>query len=319
MNIRTISMLIAFARIASAATPPMAAGMFDVVSSSTHPSAAAELAWLEGGLASGFVSTRPEGEGVVSAPHFQVLYGRMRVEPTAPFQTDSIVDRLDRTTLRLGTGMALSQLGLASPNPGSFDLALGAAFERTDLESYWYALDGGRQWLDVSVAARMGGWRAAVVLAEALEISSDSGFEGDRHLEVDLGRDHGDGLSWGCGFDLPLEKDGTAGLRLGLSRVFRDALVFQGEMATAYADETNAETGKREFVRRSLDLRLGTRLRFRPWGIDEGDSWMRRIVDPKILPGPDGFLLRGWEVGLSAGWDVVSKSAHPAFEIARSF
>ena len=319
MKTRIIPSLLVVAHVVLAEREPMAFQMFDVAPSTSHPAMAADLAWLEGGRASACVSTRPEGEAAVSAPHFQVVYGRMRIDRVAPFQVDSVVDRTDRTRLRLGTAMALSQIGAGSGEPGAFDLALGVAFERSGTESKWSNLKGDRQWIDLSAAARVGGWRAGVVLADAVDVSSDSGVGSDRHLELLLGRRQDDGLAWGGGLDLPLETDGEAGLRLGISREFRDALVFQGELSTTYSNETDPESGADEFVRRSLDIRLGTRLKFRPWGAAEGDSWMRQFVDPHIRPGPDGFLLRGWEIGLSAGWDVVTGSAHPAIEIAKTF
>lgn len=317
---RTAFLLLAFPLAAAAQREVMAFASFDATPSAPHPPLAAELAWMDGGRISAFASARPEGEGVVSAPHFQLLYGKGRCERVATLPRDSVVDRYDRTRLRLGTGLALSQIGLLEGAPGGFDVALGASFERAQSVSRWTTLDGMRQWVDVSLAVRKGCWSVGATLVDAATISTDSGIDGARALGLKLQRTSREGLDWGGSLDVPLESGGEAALRLGVSRDFRDALSFQGELATSYGDEVDHETGDRELVRKSLEIRLGSRLKFRPWGASEGDSWMRKFVDPQGLRARSGgFLLRGWELGVSAGWDLVGGQAVPAVELAKRF
>lgn len=319
MNPSKLLPIVTIARIALAGDGSDPRRAFDAVPGTAHPAIAADLAWLDMGLASARLSAHPGAEGVVSAPHFQVGYGWRTDEIRDVFRSDSVVDRLDRRELSLATAMALSQLGLDAFGRGRFDASLGFAFVREDAVSKETELEAGRQDVDVSIAARMGAWRGAAALCGAIEVSGDSGAARDEKVELRLGRIAGDGFAWGAGLDIPVSDDGHAGVRLGVSREFRDAIGFHGQLSTSYSRQPDPATGADELVRNSLELHLGTRIRFRPWGSDEGDTWMRGIVDPRIGTAPDGFLLRGWEIGVSATWDLVGGEARPAVELSRRF
>lgn len=308
--------LVAASHAATSLRAPTSAQAFDVAPGAPHPVRAADLAWLDGGLASAHLASGPEGGAILSAPNFQVAYGMTRGEEVDPLRPEILIDAMERTRLRLGTGLALSQVGVALEG---FDVALGAAFERDAIRFDESDVDGSRQWVDMSGSARLGNWRLGAELAEAVVVSSDSGLGRDRHLALELGRLHEDGFSWGVGMDLPLEDDGETGLRAGMSRDFRGAMLFQGEIATTYAKSPDPAGGGDRLVRRSLDLRLGTRLRFRPWVASDDPEWLRSIVDPRVGGGVDGFILRGWEVGVSAGWDFVTGNAKPSIEVGKAF
>jgi len=298
------------------ARAPMAGLAFDVVPGAGHPASPAELAWLDDGRVSAVAATGPEGEAILSAPHFQIAFGGVRSGVRDPFRTDSLVDHRQDTRLRLGTALALSQVGLGSE---SFDLSLGGAYERDRIRLVDAGLSGSRQWLDASAMLKAGAWRLGGTLVEAVEIGSDPGLPSGRRLELEVGRLVPDDLAWGAGLDLPLRTGGEVGVRLGLSRGFRQALDFQGQLSTSYARATDPADGKERMVRRSLELRLGTRLKFRPWVATDDPAWIRNLVDPAPGLSDGDFLLRGWEIGVSAGWDLVSGQARPAFELARAF
>lgn len=317
MNPSKFLPVVAVAHVAFAADGSDPRRAFDAIPGTPHPAVAANLAWLDMGLVGARLSAHPGAEGVVSAPHFQVGYGWRVDEIRDAFRPDSVVDRLDRRELRLATAMALSQMGLDAFGRDGFDAALGFAFVREDAESN--ETGAGRQGVDVSIAAKAGGWRGSAALRGAIEVSGDSGAARDEKLELRLGRIADDGFAWGGGIDIPVSDDGQAGVRLGLLREFRDAIGFHGQLSTSYSRRIDPASGAEELVRNSLELHLGTRIRFRPWGADEGDSWMRQIVDPLVGTGPEGFLLRGWEIGVSAAWDLVGGEARPAVELSRRF
>lgn len=298
------------------ARAPLSGLAFDVVPGAGHPASSAELAWLDEGRVSAVVATGPEGEAILSAPHFQIAFGGIQSGVRDPFRADSVVDHRKDTRLRLGTALALSQVGLGSE---AFDLSLGAAYERDRIRLVDAGLSGSRQWIDASAMLKAGNWRMGGTLVEALGIASDSGLPSGRRLELEVGRIVPDDLAWGAGLDLPLRPGGEVGVRLGLSRGFRQALEFQGQLSTSYARATDPADGKERMVRRSLELRLGTRLKFRPWVASDDPTWIRTLVDPAPDLSEGGFLLRGWEVGVSAGWDLVSGQARPALELTRSF
>lgn len=301
---------------ATAPRGPLAGFAFDMVPGEGHPAQSAELAWLDQGRVSAVASTGPEAEGILSAPHFQVVFAHQERPLVDAFRPDSLLDERRSTTLRLGTALALSQVGLGGEN---LDLALGAAYQRDRIRHASQAPSGSRQWVDLSVAAKVGTWRFVAALEEFLPIAVDSGLPVDRRLELELGRRWNDGLAWGAGLDLPLDEGGEIGLRAGVSREFRQALEFRGGLATSYAKDVDPRDDARRFVRRSLELKLGTRLKFRPWVSADDPAWMRGVIDPTRGSSNGDFLLRGWEVGVSAGWDMVTGKAKPALELSRSF
>ena len=301
---------------ATAPRGPLAGFAFDMVPGEGHPAQSAELAWLDQGRVSGVASTGPEAEAILSAPHFQVVFGKRDRALVDAFRPDSALDERRATTLRLGTALALSQVGLGGED---LDLAFGAAYQRDRIRHSSGSPTGSRQWVDLSVAAKAGTWRLAAALEEFLPIAADSGLPEDRRVELELGRKWDDGLAWGAGLDLPLDDGGEIGLRAGVSREFREALEFRGALATSYAKGVDPRDGGRRYVRRSLELKLGTRLKFRPWVSADDPAWMRGMIDPARGPSSGDFLLRGWEVGVSAGWDMVTGTAKPALELSRSF
>lgn len=315
MKTKTALLLSALALDAAARSAPLAPTTFDAAPGASHPGLASELAWLDGAKVTGALSSAPEYVGALSAPNFQVVFGRATNSITDPFDTRSEIEEVDALRLRLGTGLALSQVGLAG---GAFDASLGVAYDRDRIRLDRAGLDGSRQWLDLSASARAGTWRIGAALAEAVVLESDSGLPEDPRLETRLGRVLADGTSWGTGLEVPLRGEGETGLRVGVGRAFREAVEFQGELATTYARVANPVLGRKEWVRRSLELRLGTRLRFRPWVSLDDPSWLRPVVDP-LGASREGFLLRGWELGVSASWDLVGGKARPAVELSRSF
>lgn len=301
---------------ASAPRGPLAGFAFDMVPGEGHPAQSAELAWLDRGRVSAVASTGPESEAILSAPHFQVVYAHQDRNVVDAFRPEMILDKRRAASLRLGTGLALSQVGLGGED---LDLAVGAAYQRDRIRHAWRSPSGSRQWVDLSVAAKVGTWRLGAGLEEFLLIATDSGLPRDRRLELELGRRWNDGLAWGAGLDLPLVDGGEIGLRAGVSREFRQALEFRGALATSYEKGVDPRDDARRYVRRSLELRLGTRLKFRPWVSADDPAWMRGVVDPAPGLSPGDFLLRGWEVGVSAGWDMVTGKARPALEVSRTF
>lgn len=316
MKILNLLFVAAATQAATAPRGPLAGFAFDVVPGEGHPAQPAELAWLDQGRVSGVVSTGPEAEAILSAPHFQVVFAHRDETLVDAFRPDSSLDERRTTTLRLGTALALSQLGLGTEE---IDLALGAAYQRDRVRHEESPGSGSRQWVDLSLTARFGTWRLGVSGEEMMEIATDSGLPRDRRIELELGRKWNDGLAWGAGLDLPLDAGGEIGLRAGMSREFRQALEFRGALATSYAKGVDPSDGARRLVRRSLELKLGTRLKFRPWVSADDPVWMRSVVDPAWDVSSGGFLLRGWELGVSAGWDMVTGKAKPAVEISRSF
>lgn len=301
---------------ATAPRAPLATFAFDAIPGQGHPASPAELAWLDQGRVTGVVATGPEAQAVLSAPHFQVVYAGRDRSVVDAFRPDSVVDERRTTSLRLGTALALSQVGLGA---GTFDLSFGAAWQRDRIRQSAWSPGGNRQWVDLSASARLGTWRVGASLEEFLAISSDSGLPGDRRLELEAGRVWDDGLAWGAGLDLPLDGGGEFGLRAGVSREFRQALEFRGALSTSYSRDVDPRDGARRLVRRGLELKLGTRLKFRPWVSAEDPAWMRAVIDPARGESGSDFLLRGWEVGVSAGWDMVTGKARPALELTRSF
>lgn len=316
MKILNLLCVAAATQAATSPRGPLAGFAFDMVPGEGHPAQSAELAWLDQGRVSGVVSTGPEAEAILSAPHFQVVFANQDEALFDAFRPDSILDDRRTTTLRLGTALALSQVGLGTEE---LDLAVGAAYTRDRVRDIEGAVSGSRQWVDLSLAARAGTWRLAASLEEVLAIATDSGIPRDRRVELELGRKWSDGLAWGAALDLPLDAGGEFGLRAGVSREFRQAFEFRGALATAYAKGDDPRDGVRRLVRRSLELKLGTRLKFRPWMSAEDPQWMRGIVDPASAWSSSDFLLRGWELGVSAGWDMVTGKAKPALELSRSF
>lgn len=316
MKTTTAFLLSALALDAAARSAPPAPMTFDAAPGASHPGLASDLAWLDGAKITGAISSAPEHVGVLSAPNFQVFFGRVASSVADPFDADREIDEMETLRLRLGTGLALSQVGLAG---GGFDAALGVAYERDRIRLDEADVDGSRQWVDLSASVRAGSWRFGAGLAEAAVLDADSGLPDDPRLEARLGRVLADGTSWGTGLEIPLRPDGETGLRVGLGRAFRDAVEFQGELATSYARLENPLHGGKEWVRRSLELRLGTKLRFRPWVPLDDPSWLRPVVDPLGGVAQEGFLLRGWELGVSASWDLVGGKARPAVELSRSF
>jgi hypothetical protein len=316
MKILNILLVAAGTHAATAPRAPLAGLAFDMVPGEGHPALSAELAWLDQGRATGVVSTGPEAEAILSAPHFQVVFAHRNETLVDAFRPDSALDEEGTTTLRLGTALALSQMGLGTEG---LDLALGAAYQRDRVRHETSPVSGSRQWVDLSLAARIGTWRLGVSGEELVEIASDSGLPRDRRIELEIGRKWDDGLAWGAGLDLPLDAGGEFGLRGGVSREFRQALEFRGALATSYAKGEDPSDGARRLVRRSLELRLGTRVKFRPWVSADDPRWMRGVVDPAWDVSSGGFLLRGWEIGVSAGWDMVTGQAKPAVDLTRSF
>jgi len=316
MKTKTAYLLSALALEAAADPAPLVPFAFDASPGASHPGLASDLAWLDGAKVTGAVSSAPEFEGVLSAPNFQAVFGRSERSVTDPFDAGREVERAATLRLRLGTGLALSQVGWSA---GAFDAALGVSYERDRIRLDEAGIEGTRQWLDLSASARAGSWRAGAGLSEAFVLEADPGMPRDRRLETRLGRVLEDGTSWGVGLDVPLHDDGETGLKVGIGRTFRDAVEFHGELATAYARLENPVEGRRQWVRRGLELRLGTKLRFRPWVPLDDPSWLRPVVDPLGAGSPDGFLLRGWELGVSAGWDLVGGQARPGLELSRAF
>lgn len=301
---------------ATAPRGPLAGFAFDMVPGEGHPAQSAELAWLDQGRVSAVASTGPEAEGILSAPHFQVVFAHQERPLVDALHPNRVQDERRSTSLRLGTALALSQVGLGGED---LDLALGAAYQRDRIRHASKGPSGSRQWVDLSAAAKVGTWRIVAALDECLPIAADSGLPDDRRLELELGRRWDDGLAWGAGLDLPLDEGGEFGFRAGVSREFRQALEFRGGLSTTYAEDFDPRDGARRFVRRSLELKLGTRLKFRPWVSADDPAWMRGVIDPASGFSSEDFLLRGWEVGVSAGWDMVTGKAKPALELSRSF
>jgi len=300
---------------ATAATTPRSAWSvqpFEALPLPDHTVRATDLAWLDEGLVTGVLSNAPEFSAAVSAPHFQATFGQRALELQDPSTGQRSPTRTERK-LRLATALATSQIGLGSE---SLDFALGAAFHRNKI-SFDSAspslVEGNRQALDVSAAVRMGPWRLSGDLLDAVDAGSDSGVGSDPRVSIDLGRAATDVPQFGARFSLPLRVGGEGGLRVGVGRVFREALSFSAEIGTTYRYELDTTVQLRHLVRRSLELDLGAGIRFRP-AQPSDPAWIRNLVGT----GPQA-ILRHLRLDVGGSWDLVRGSAGGAVSLGREF
>jgi len=103
-------------------------------------------------------------------------------------------------------------------------------------------------------------------------------------------------------------------LQLGVGRSFREALSFSAEIGTTYRYESDSLGGVRHLVRRSLEVALGTGVRFRP-AQPSDPAWIRNVAAPFGGAG----ILRHVRLDLVGRWDLVRGSGGAAVSLGREF
>jgi hypothetical protein len=280
---------------------------FEVLPGGTHPRDAAMLGMLEEGCASGQLGSRGEGGVAVTAPHFQVLDQRQEEVQRNPASTDSVLWRGKVHRLQLGTGLALSQLGLGGKE---WDLAAGVAVTSQSAEA-----EKGHAWrqapedgtvIEPSLRLRLGEWQCGTALRNQGELALSVG-----KVRKEIA------MQWGVELGLPTRDGGEVMARTALRKGFSDAFGFSVGGSTSYRKRPDA-TGKESFQRQSLGVQVGTSLRFRPWVEDRDPEWLQTLVDP--LRGTTvASWLWDWEVGLQTRWDAIDADTRTSVTLSRWF
>ncbi len=296
---------------------------FQVLPISPLPSQAAELSWACEGHVQALAGSGSMYALAVTAPHLLVSYAGSELDLRDP-QTGFTVANLRRSEFDLGTGIALSQLGLGI---GSFDLAIGGDLVRSkalDLDSGFPSRLS--SWVDPSIQLRLGANRISAQLRRVISLERDSGITSDPILDVGFGSVRENGLQWGIGASIPLEGDREFGLQVGAEKTFSQSLAFRVQGSTLYkktlstlpADSVARREGTTQLVRTGLGLAVGTTLRFRPWLSDRDPSWIQPVVDPFQGTG-FGHFLYDWEIGAVIQLDALSGSSTAGVTIGRWF
>mgnify|MGYP001020544949 CR=1 FL=1 len=282
------------------------------------PAQSAGLAWGSEGRVQ-FIGGSGGMYGVaVCAPHLRVAYSGSDLNLRDP-QTDDIVDRTRQTGFELGSGIALSQIGIGF---GEFDLALGADLVRgraRDLDTVSPSRTA--SWGDVSTQLRWGTVRIEASLRRALMLDADSGTYRDPVVDIGYGSVREDGLQWGLGATVPLHDDREFGLRLGVEKTFSQALSFRVQGSTLYRKSVSsivADSGERKWIRSGLGLAVGTSLRFRPWLVDRDPTWIQSLIDP-LSGGAAARFLYDWELGAMVQLDALTGKSTAGATLGRWF
>lgn len=254
----------------------------------------------------------------VTAPHLRLSYAGSDLDLRDP-QTEDPLASLRRSRFEMGTGIALSQLGL---DFGTFDLALGADLVRQRARDVDVA--GSKRsaiWSDLSTRVKLGATHVSVATSEVFLLDVDSGVHRDPTLDLGVGQVRAGGLQWGLGASIPLHEDREFGLRVAAEKTFSQALSFRVQGSTLYrksASTLAADSGQRKWIRSGLGLAVGTSLRFRPWLADRDPTWIRGVVDP-LGGGAKARYLYDWEIGAQVQLDALSGKSTAGVTLGRWF
>ena len=254
----------------------------------------------------------------VTAPHLRLAYAGSDLDLRDP-QTENPIASFRRSRFEMGTGIALSQLGL---DFGPFDLALGADLVRQRVRDVDVAgSKRGAIWSDLSTRARIGAMQVSVATDNVFLLDVDSGVHRDPTLDLGLGQVREGGLQWGLGVSIPLHEDREFGLQVAAEKTFSQALSFRVQGSTLYQKTSStlaADSGQRKWIRSGLGLAVGTSLRFRPWLADRDPEWIRGVVDP-LGGSPKARYVYDWEIGTQVQLDALSGKSTAAVTLGRWF
>jgi len=311
----------------AAAIPAMAAtslrepvsrfGAFQVLPDAPYPSQSAGLSWASEGHAQFLAGTGSMYGMAVTAPHLRVSYASSDLE-LFDAQTKSRTTDLRRSEFDLGTGIALSQMGLGG---GRFDLAVGGDLVRVKSRDIMWGLPSRKaSWFEPSVQVRFGSNRLSASVERLVELERDSAYPRDAVTKIGFGAVRADGLQWGIGASVPLNDDREFGLQVGAEKNFSQALSFRLQGSTLYHKAPStvaADSGKRLWIQSGLGLAVGTTLRFRPWLVDRDPAWLQGLVDP----GGEGWAryIYDWEVGAMIQLDALASKSSATVTIGRWF
>ncbi len=254
----------------------------------------------------------------VTAPHLRLSYAGSDLDLRDP-QTEDPLASLRRSRFEMGTGIALSQMGL---DFGAFDLALGADLVRQRARDVDIAgSKRGAVWGDLSTRIKFGGTQISVASSDVFLLDVDSGVYRDPTLDLGVGQVREGGLQWGLGASIPLHEDREFGLRVAAEKTFSQALAFRVQGSTLYrksASTLAADSGQRKWIRSGLGLAVGTSLRLRPWLADRDPTWIRGVVDP-FAGSKTARYLYDWEIGAQVQLDALSGKSTAAVTLGRWF
>lgn len=282
------------------------------------PAQSAGLSWASEGRVQ-FIGGSGSMYGVgVCAPHLRVAYSGSDLDLRDP-QTEDVLDEMRQSRFELGSGIALSQMGV---DFGSVDLALGADLVRSKSRD----LDLTQQsrtisWADVSTQLKLGGVRISAGLDRALILDGDSGTYRDPVVDLGFGSVRDDGLQWGLGATIPLHDDREFGMQLGVEKTFSQALSFRVQGSTLYRKSISSiasDSGERKWIRSGLGLAVGTSLRFRPWLADRDPTWIQALIDP-FSGGAVARFLYDWEIGAMVQLDALTGTSKAGATVGRWF
>lgn len=291
---------------------------FQVLPVSAFPSQSAGLCWASEGHAQLMAGSGSMYALAVTAPHLRISYAGDDLDLRDP-QTGYTISDLRRSEFNLGTGIAISQLGLAM---GGFDLAIGGDLVRAKSRDLDASLPSRlSSWVDPSFQMRWGAARISASLKRVIPLETDSGIYRDPVVDVGFGAVRENGLQWGVGTTIPLADDREFGLQVGAEKTFSQALSFRVEGTTLYRKSYSklvADSGQRKWIRSGLGLAVGTTLRFRPWLSDRDPSWIQPVVDP-FQGTALGHFLYDWEIGAVIELDALSGKSTAGVTVGRWF
>jgi hypothetical protein len=293
-------------------------GAFQVLPDAPFPSQAAGLSWASEGHAQILAGTGGMYGMSVTAPHLRVSYATSDLE-LFDAQTKSRTTDLRRSEFDLGTGIAMSQMGIGGK---SFDVAVGADLVRVKSRDIMWGLPGRKaSWFEPSVQARFGSNRISASFERLLELERDSAFPLDAVTKIGFGAVRADGLQWGVGVSVPMNDDREFGLQVGAEKNFSQALSFRLQGSTLYHKAPStvaADSGKRLWIQSGLGMAVGTTLRFRPWLADRDPIWLKGLVDPGRGDGWARYLY-DWEIGALVQLDALASKSSATVTIGRWF
>lgn len=291
---------------------------FDALPQASMPAHAVGLGWVSEGHAQGLVGSGPLYAAAVTAPNFKVSYAKGDLD-LRDGQTDHSIAMLRRSQFTLGSGIALSQVGLGL---GAFDWGIGADLVRTKV----WDLDGASaesisSWMDVSSEWRWGVHRIDASVDQAAMLESEASVQRDPRLNLGYGQARSDGLQWGGVLTLPIKDDREFGFGLAIEKTFSQSLGFRVQGNTLYKKTVStlpADDGARKWIRSGLGLAVGTSLRFRPWLSDRDPVWIRKLVDPMDGGGLARYLY-DWELGTQIQIDAIGSRTAASATLGRWF
>lgn len=293
-------------------------GAFEALPEAPYPSLAAGLSWASEGHVQILAGTDPRYALAVTAPHLRVAFANADLSLVDPQTGDHKLSRR-RSEFDLGTGIAISQLGLGM---GAFDIAFGGDLVRIkerDLDRFVPSQKA--SWFEPSVQVRTGSTRITASLERFVELERDSLYSKDAVAKLGYGAVRSDGLQWGLGVAVPLNDDREFGLQVGAEKNFSQALSFRLQGSTLYHKATSAlaaDSGQRKWIRSGLGLAVGTTLRFRPWLADRDPAWIQNVVDP-FRGDAWARYVYDWEIGAMVQLDALGSKSSAAVTIGRWF